>query len=90
MAEQEAELEKQRLPEGSANSLPKLCQKLLRRPPTLVDAPDVEIQHFRRWPTLTDARNWLSKQARYRVTPRSSGTNIRMRSATIFPTPASA
>ena len=26
------------LPEASANSLPKMCQKLLRRPPTLADA----------------------------------------------------
>ncbi len=41
---------------------PKLCQKLLRRPPTLADATDAEIQHFRRWPTPTDARNWLPKQ----------------------------
>ena len=44
---------------------PKLCQKLRPYPPTLTDATDAEIQHFRRWPTPTDARKWLPKQVRY-------------------------
>ena len=43
----------------------KLCQKLRRRPPTLDDATDAEIQRFRRWLTPTDARESLPKQARY-------------------------
>ena len=30
---------------------PELSQKLRRRPPTLADATDAEIQHFQRWPT---------------------------------------
>ena len=48
----------------------KLCQKLRRYPPTLADASDARIQHFRRLPTPTDARNSLPKQARYRAAPR--------------------
>ena len=55
---------------GRETPIPKLCQKLRRRLPTLADATDAEIQHFRRWPTPTDARKWLPKQARYRAAPR--------------------
>ena len=51
-------------------TIQKLCQKLRRYPPTLTDATDAEIQHFRRWPTPTDARKWLPKQVRYRTAPR--------------------
>ena len=38
---------------------PKLCQELRQRPPMLTSATDAGIQHFRRWPTPTDAINWL-------------------------------
>ena len=51
-------------------SHPKLCQKLRRRPRTLADATDAETQRFQHWPTPTDARTWLPKQARYRAAPR--------------------
>jgi len=50
--------------------LPKLCQELRRRPPTLANATDAKTQHFQRLPTPTNARTSLPKQVRYQTAPR--------------------
>jgi len=46
-------------------------QTVPRTAPSPTDATDAETQHFRRWPTPTDARKWLPKQRRYRAAPRA-------------------
>jgi len=39
----------------------KNCADAHRRPPTLADATDARTEHFRRWPTPTDAKKWVPK-----------------------------